>query len=539
VSPIPRRGVSRLVAVLTVTVLAVTTLVMAPVASVTPVASAAASPARIDGRLLGSATLGGFDAGATGALAWHAPSQSVLSANREAGTLDVIDLSDPAAPQRVRSIELGGRPSGVAVHGDIVAVAVHGADVADRGRVVLLDPEGGLLGSAEVGVGPAMLAFTPRGSRLLTADEGEPSPDYSVDPAASVTIIDLSDGPAAARALVVAFADFDAGGPRAAELHPAIRITGPNASVARDLEPESLAISADGSTAWVSLQENNALAVIDIPSATVRELVPLRSSDLGFAGIDASAADGGINIVPWPLLGMFQPGGLAVYETGARSFLVTANTGALRDLPGFSEAARVRDLRLDPDAFADAEDLQSPENMGDLLVAAGNGDTDDDGDHDILFAAGTRSFSVWDLQSWSLVFDSADEFEQHLAASDPASFNSAADSQPSFDQRSTMSGAEPKALVLGRIDERTYAFIGLAQQGGVMIYDITRPARASLAAYLENRDWAGDPATGTAGDLGPESLLFIEASTGPDGRDLLVVANAVSGTLSVWELVPG
>jgi DNA-binding beta-propeller fold protein YncE len=494
----------------------------------------------LSGRVLGTLALGSFDTGAAGAIAWHGPSRRLFSANGETGDLDIIQVANPAAPVRLSSVDLGGRAASVAVHGDLVAVSVLGAGVDEPGRVVFLDPTGSELGSVAVGVGPGDIAFTPRGSKLVTADEGEPSDDYTVDPEGSVTIVDLADGPAAARSVVITFADFDAEGPRAAELHPAIRHHGPGASVAQDLEPESVTISEDGSTAWVSLQENNALAVIDVGGARVRELVPLRSSDLGYAGIDASSADAGINIEPWPFLGMFQPKGLAAYTAGSRTYLVTANEGALRDLPGFSEVARVGDLSLDPEAFSDADILQAQDNAGGLIVTDRSGDTDGDGDFDILFAAGSRSFSIWDSQGWSLVFDSADEFEQHIAASDPAAFNSTARSQPSFDEASTASGPQPAALTLGWIDGRTYAFIGLVQQGGVMVYDITKPTKASLVTYLQNRDWTGDPAAGTAGDLGPEALLFVpRGASSPTGSNLLLVSNAVSGTLTVWELTPG
>ena len=40
----------------------------------------------------------------------------------------------------------------------------------------------------------------------------------------------------------------------------------------------------------------------------------------------------------------------------------------------------------------------------------------------------------------------------------------------------------------------------------------------------------------TAGDLGPEGLVFIPAAQSPNGRPLLVVGNEVSGTTAVLQL---
>jgi hypothetical protein len=62
-------------------------------------------------------------------------------------------------------------------------------------------------------------------------------------------------------------------------LDPSIRIFGPNATVAQDIEPEYIAVSHDSRTAWATCQENNALAIIDIRSATVTKLVGLDFKD--------------------------------------------------------------------------------------------------------------------------------------------------------------------------------------------------------------------------------------------------------------------
>lgn len=494
----------------------------------------------LDGRFLGRVALGGFDTGATLGLAYEPSSGLVFSANGETGMLDVIDISDPTAPARTTSIDVGGHPTDVAARSGLVAVSVPGPGVSDPGRVAFVTPDGAVAGSVEVGIDPGALVFGPNGRQVLTADEGEPSEDYSVDPPGSVTIVDLSGGPASASATVVGFAEFDEGGARASELPGSVRVYGPGASVSQDLEPESIAVAPTATRAYVTLQENDAVAEIDLVRAAVIAILPLRSSDFGFTGIDPSAADGGINIAPWPVYGLYQPDGIATYQTNGRQLVVTANEGRLRDTAGFSERALVRDLVLDPDVFLDGPLLQTDENLGTLAVTNASGDTDGDGDMDILFAPGARSFSIWEsgTEGGTLdqVFDSGDEFEQQIAETDPDHFNSSATAQPSLEDRSAESGPQPSSVTVAEIDGRQYAFVGLAAQGGIFVYDVTKPARSSLVAYLESREWAGDPAAGTAGDLGPVDLLVIPAASSPTEAPLLLVSNAVSGTISVWEL---
>ena len=77
-------------------------------------------------------------------------------------------------------------------------------------------------------------------------------------------------------------------------------------------------------------------------------------------------------------------------------------------------------------------------------------------------------------------------------------------------------GVEPESVVLGEIDGRTYAFVGLERVGGVMVYDVTDPANASFTQYIRNED-----ENGVLQDLAPEGLRFISASDSPTGNPLL------------------
>ncbi len=524
--------------------IAVTAITIALASS--SLASPALAQGGLSGEVIGSLSMGAYDEGATEIVAFDPGTQVAFSTNGETEALDVIDLADPTAPSLLNSIELGGSPTSVAVANGIAAVTVLGEEQGAPGRVVFVGEGGAELGSVEVGVHPDMVTFTPDGMKVLTADEGEPSDDYTADGPGSVTIVDLAAGPENATATVVGFADFDEGGARAAQLDPAVRVYGPGASVSMDLEPEYVAVSPDGSTAWVSLQENNALAVIDIASASVTAIVPLGTRDFAVAGagIDASNEDGAINISTWPARGMYMPDGMATYEVDGATYLVTANEGDSRDYEdeaGYTEESDVADLTLDPETFPDAASLQAEANLGKLEVSTASGDTDGDGDWDEIHAFGTRSITVWDPATASVVWDSGDAMEQHIAETNPDFFNASNDSNE-LEDRSDNAGPEPEGLALGTIGERTYAFVGAERQSGIFVFDVTDPAASSLVTYLENRDWTAEPDTpdtGEAGDLGPEGLVFIPAATSPSGSDLLLVANEVSGTLTVWQLTAG
>lgn len=253
----------------------------------------------------------------------------------------------------------------------------------------------------------------------------------------------------------------------------------------------------------------------------------------GANGLDASDRDDEINIQPWPVLGMFMPDSIASFEADGQTYVVTANEGDDR-----GEDERIEDLALDPDAFPDAAELQAEGALGRLGASTIDGDLDGDGDFDRLQAYGARSFTIWDARG-NQVFDSGQLFEQVTAAEIPDFFNSDND-ENTFDTRSDAKGPEPEALALGEYRGRRYAFVGLERVGGIMILDITDPAKPLFIDYETNRDFLGDPEAGTAGDLGPEGIVFIPRDFRKlIFRPLLVVANEVSGTTTIYEVRSG
>jgi hypothetical protein len=230
----------------------------------------------------------------------------------------------------------GSRVNSVAAQGGIVAVAIEAVPKTNPGRVAFYKASDlSLLSHVEVGALPDMLIFTPDSKTVLVANEGEPSDDYQIDPDGSVSIIDISK----IATPTVKTAGFAAFNGKEAELRAkGVRIFGPGANAAKDFEPEYIAVSADGKTAWAALQENNALAKIDIASATVTDILPLGYKDHGVAGneIDVSDGDGkpalmGIDIRTWSgLKGMYMPDAMASYTVAGKTYLVTANEGDAR-----------------------------------------------------------------------------------------------------------------------------------------------------------------------------------------------------------------
>lgn len=512
---------------------------------------------------LGTYNSGVFNASGAEIVAYDAGSQrafftSAINTQNAAASnrIGVLDLSNPANPTLVASIDLapyGGGPNSVAVHDGLVAVAVEALDKTALGSVVFFDTNGVFLKQVTVGALPDMLTFTSDGRKVIVANEGEPNSynqTNSVDPEGSISIIDLSRGLNRASVATAGFTSFNS---QQAELLAAgVRIYGPNATVAQDLEPEYITLSDDNKTAYVTLQENNALAVVDLRTAKVTSILPLGYKDhnLPGNGLDVSDRDtpgssnnGLINIRNVPVLGMYLPDAIDSFEVGGVTYLITANEGDARDWTGYTEEARVGSLSLDAAAFAaqgypdvstGASGLKHNDHLGRLNVTTSQGDIDNDGDFDRLYALGGRSFSIW-TTTGQLVYDSGDAIEQITAAAYPANFNSD-HAANEFDTRSDNKGPEPEAVTTGVINGRTFAFVGLERIGGIMVYDVTNPQAPVFEQYINNRNFTQTPGPGTGGDLGVEGLRFVSAADSPTGGPLLIGSQEVSGSVTVFQI---
>ena len=487
---------------------------------------------------VGTFETGIFDDSAAEIVAYDAHSRRVFVVNGSDGAIDVLDIRRPSQPVKVGTVDVSdlGEPTSVAVKDGLVAVAVDSGDVSLRGNVVFLKASNlKRINTVEAGFLPDAVTFSPNGRYVVVSNEGEPNDEYTIDPEGSVSIIDLRRGAKRAR---VRHATFDRFNSQVDELVASgVRVFGPNATLAQDLEPEFAAVDARSRFAYVTLQENNALAIVNLRRAKVVAIKPLGFKDhsLPENQLDASNRDDAINIRNWPVFGMYQPDSIASFRSQGKTFLITANEGDARDYDGFSEEERMGDLPLDPTAFPDAATLQLDENLGRLNSTTTLGDDDGDGDFDRLFAYGARSFSIWS-STGELVFDSGSELEYTTANLLPDDFNSTNDENGSFDARSDDKGPEPEGVAVGRLLGRTYAFIGLERIGGIVVYDVSDPYAPIFQTYVNNRDFAGDAEAGTAGDLGPEGLTYVPWYESPNFRPLLIVGNEVSGTTTIFEI---
>ena len=486
---------------------------------------------------IGTFNTGVFDEGAAEIVAFDPATNRAFFTNANANSVSVLDISRPNKPSKVMDIDLsayGGGVNSVAVHNGMVAVAVQANVKTDNGTIVFFDTDGNFLNSVPAGALPDMITFTPDGTKVLTANEGEPNDDYTVDPEGSVTIVDISGGAMAATATTVSLALFNAD----EDLYKSagVRIYGPGATVAQDLEPEYIAISTDNSTAYVVCQENNAIVRIDLATATASGILPLGYKDHSMTGngFDASDKTSEINIRTWPTLGMYQPDAIKIVNIGGKDYLVTANEGDSRDYDGYSEETRVEDLTLDSTAYPNAADLQTDETLGRLKTTTATGDTDGDGDIDQIYSYGARSFSIWDINAGTLIYDSGDNFEQIIADLDPAHFDSNNDDNDSYKSRSDDKGPEPEAVEIVEMDGAIFALIGLERMGGIMIYEITDPQSPKFVRFVNNRNFDADATTPEAGDLGVEDLKYISAEDSPVGIPLVLAANEVSGTVTIF-----
>lgn len=472
----------------------------------------------------------------------HDPrTQRLFATNAQANRIDVIDARIPASPVLLFSIDLspyGAGVNSVAVDRGLVAVAVENANKQANGKVVFFNTNGTYIADVTVGALPDMVTFTPNGKYLLVANEGEPSQDYTVDPEGSISIIDVDRG--CNRSITqsdvrtATFTQFNN-----ATLDRSVRIFGPNATVAQDFEPEYITVSRNSHIAWVTLQENNAIAIVDIKKAEVKQIVGLGFKDhnVGGNGLDASDKDNTINIANWPVLGMYLPDAIASFHAKGDEYLITANEGDAREYTAFDEQTRVGSVTLDLVAFPNGATLKATANLGRLRITKTLGDSNHDGKYEQLYSFGARSFSIWSDHG-ALIFDSGDQLERITAAAYPADFNSTHDASGSFDTRSDDKGPEPEGVAVGKVKGHLYAFICLERIGGIMVYDIDDPTAPAFVQYLNTRIFSGNPALGTAGDLGPEAVHFVEANDSPTRNPLLIVGHEVSGTTVIYEVTP-
>lgn len=397
--------------------------------------------------------------------------------------VDVLSVATGNLVQHI-AIPSTGSINSIAIYNGVAAFAVESSSPRNAtGVVQFFDTSTySLQDTVSVGALPDMVAFTPDGSRLLVANEATPNiaadEDYSTpDPAGSVSIINMATRTLAATATfsgVALSGDYS----RAA-------------SVGMDYEPEYIAINASGTTAWVTLQEHNAIGVLDLNTNSFSKVVGLGMKDFSQPGnaIDPNDKDGKIGLRPVAAKGLYQPDSIAAYQAAGKTYLVMANEGDTRE----DEADKTR--------LGGSSDLKR----------VNTANTDSTTGNPVIF--GGRSFSIRD-ENGVLIFDSGNQLEVEAIAKGIYD-----------DGRSDDKGVEPEGVAIKEIGGRTFAFIGLERttKSAVAIYDITDPANAKYVDMIVSD-----------GDVSPEGLLTFSMN----GMNYLAIANEVSKTTSLYNISP-
>ena len=517
-------------------------------------------------------------------VAFDSASKQLFINNGALNRIDIVDIENPATPTLVRSVDMGVYGRGVqsvTVGNGIVAAAVDvapvvssdGRQTASNGLVVLMDTTGRVLRNVAVGTLPDHVSFTPDKKTILVAGEGEPicslengsttaleakDPALVSDAKGTVSLVDISNGATSATVTTLDFSAFN----KTDLLAENVRVYFPGSSAAQDLEPEYITTNAAGTRAYVTLQEANAIAVVDLVNKTILDVAPLGYKDWGAAGllIDTSDRDNQVltgasmNLQSYagvPLKGMYMPDTIASMQKGGETYLLTANEGDDREYTCFAEKVRAGDASLSTNWSTGT--VSSLLNTNAKLARMNTTNAfPTKAAFDAIYTYGGRSFSIWN-SSGELVWDSGSQLEEIIARDYPTAFNSdSSDSAASallmvqgqaarMDGRSDDKGPEPEALAVGTIGAQTFAFVGLERMGGIMVYDVSNPTAPSFVRY-KNAALEGlalNPANNsTPGsyDVSPEGMVFVPAAASPNAKPMLIVANELSGTTTMYEV---
>jgi Bacterial protein of unknown function (DUF839)/LVIVD repeat len=425
--------------------------------------------------------------------------QAMVFSSGGGPTLQAVRATTPAAPALQARIAYGSVvPEGATVwvsqatasFGSLLAVALspsNYATTAERGivRFYRVQASGALTFLRDVVVGylPDSIAFNSSGTRLVVANEGEPNANYSIDRPGSIGIIDIQ-GRVGAEVFSykdLGFADIS--------LPAGLRISGPpGTTAATDLEPEFVAIL--GNFAYVTLQENNGVAKVNLATRAIEKIFALGSVDLSTQLLDVTDQDGGIKpILGNNYVGLRMPDAIApftIYPSSnafrGKDYFITANEGDGRDYVGYNDETRRPRLKT----------LKELTNQP-------------------YTAFGSRSISLFDADNGALLWDSGNTLQTLAIAA-----------RVYDDSRSDDKGVEPEGVVVARFNGRTYAVVGTERTTSTMltVFDVSNPSAPSWVTNVV-----------IAGSLSPEGLSFVEARQSTTGRAQLVVANEVSNTL--------
>ncbi len=504
-------------------------------------------------------TSGSFnaDGGVMEIVAYNKANGHAYAVNGQDGVLASIDIA--GGDTELSSVDIDvkalvsdsdftyGDMTSVAVSpdGSLIATALQDADYDEEGRIALFssDSDGSieLLKVYEAGIQPDMVTFSPDGRYVLTADEGEPREGYGEDdPEGSVTVVSLDDDIVS----VIGFEAFDNPLARKALADKGI-IMQKGTVPSEDFEPEYIAVG--NNKAYITLQEANAVAVLNLDSMLFTGVYTVGLEDYSIVPVDIDKKDDAYNPRTYETLrGIRMPDGIAYFSVDGNDYIVTANEGDAREWGDYLN----EDERDFGDGNVSPTGAITAENSGlDGKVVFLASDDYDGLDNGIDYLYGGRTMTIFRVDDNGLeeVFTTADDAERITYSYLPEYYNASNDNAV-LDDRSGKKGPEAEAVTVGEVNGRIYAFLALERTGGIIIYDVTDPENSKYVNYINTRDFTSIVSGSeiyedgeldkwvTGGDVAPEGLAFASAEDSPTGEALLIAAFEVSGTVAVYTL---
>lgn len=455
------------------------------------------------------------------------------------GNLDRIDVFDIAAGELAGTIDLSRLPDfngvqSLAVENGLLAVAIENAPVDNQtvdGEVAFYDTETlSLIETVTVGNLPDQTVFSPDGNTLAVMNEGEFNAGSIADGitndapgSVSLIAIDRSGDTPSFDETRISIADF-----APTLIEQGVRLD-PNFDANNQFEPEYGSFSPDGSTLFVSLQENNAAVAIDVASASITTGVDFGTVDHSRTGneLDANANDE-VEIVTQPLRGLRQPDGHIAFEVNGVTYLATANEGDDRgDVDEGGELAELNDVLAGEVDGVSIDPSVDTDGLGNIEISTIDGDTDGDGDIDEIHTYSGRGFTIYNTETFDIVFESGSDFELIIDDLLPSE-RFLIDDAPGDQGGAHAKGVEPEAMEFGVVRGTPYLFIGTEDDSGIFAYDVSNPAQAKFIDYFDSEGQGFDA---------PEIIEFIPASESTSGDEQIAVSYEGSGQTVVFDLL--
>jgi hypothetical protein len=512
-----------------------------------------------------SAIASGDGEGSHEIVTYHAGSKRIFATNGVKNSIDIFDISDVANPKKVSSVSLapyGNDVTSVAAGKDVVVAAVlvtetfsaTGVPTTPNGKIVVFDTNGKVLSSADIlGVLPDAVTFAPNGTTALVAIEAslvcakdnpatpeKEETDYTKasDPVGGVSVVDLSN-PATP---VVKFAGFDQFNVAAMKAK-GIAVSSVVNNVSKDFEPEFVT-AVDNKTAYVTIQEANAIGKLNIETATFEDVTRAFESNLSYVARDTSDRDSGAGPRSYRnVVGASQPDAIAGFKYGAGNYFITANEGDAREYTCLNDDLRAASLKVDTRRFPNWSTLSGSAELGRAKVNPTMGDKDGDGDIDTIHLRGSYSMTMY--RNGMPIWDSGELLDQiQIKAFGVANING---SHSYSKDKSTMNyvgqdrsddkGAEPEGVALGMVGDRRIAILGLERMTALAIFDITQPRMPVFQEWLQMLPTTATPAKDVK-HWSPEGIVFVPADKSPSGKALVITSYELSGSISIHQIEP-